>query len=218
MQDFTSEDDLKSFDQWLSYQRVDTATTDANRLAEWRHTFEEMAALSSSTPKVGLMKLKKPGEYLYAVALREDGNLWLTLWVKRSNKGEFFVMIPRGDKEWNVHVSYHLDGQLHMKSYGQKTVERKLQPLNGIFRGTADLGAYGGHGPKGVGAICDQAAFNGVVEVKPGVLGPSQGCVAVELLEPGRDPTAVFPFGEINKRTVFKDFMPWLAITIWAHH
>src|SRR4051812_928166 len=49
--------------------------------------------------------------------------------------------------------------------------------LTGTFRGSEHLGAYCGHGPKGVGAICDPSAFNGVVEVSPGVLGPRDGQV-----------------------------------------
>jgi hypothetical protein len=56
------------------------------------------------------------------VAVREDSDLWLTLWVRRSPKGEFFVMVPRGDRGWNPHTSYHLDGTLHMKSFGHKFV------------------------------------------------------------------------------------------------
>jgi hypothetical protein len=63
-------------------------------------------------PKVGLMKLKlmASGEYRYAVAVRdEDANLWLTLWVSRSQKGEFFIFIPRGDRDWDPHTSYHID-------------------------------------------------------------------------------------------------------------
>jgi len=214
---FISEDDLKSFDKWLEYQGVDAAGIDTNRLEEWHRIFEEMAALTSAAPKVGLVKLKQlPGEYRYAVASRENGNLWLTLWVRRSRKGEFFVMVPRGDRAWNVHTSYHLDGQLHMKSYGQKTVEKKVQPLTGTFQGTVDLGTYGGHAPKGVGAVCDPSAFNGVVEVEPGILGPRQGSVAVELVEPGREPTVALSFNEIVRRQVFADFVSSVAITIWA--
>jgi len=59
------------------------------------------------------MKLRQvPGEHRYAVAVNNGGNLWLTLWVRRSKKGEFFVMVPRGDKDWNPHTSYHLDGTI----------------------------------------------------------------------------------------------------------
>ena len=45
-------------------------------------------------------------------------------------QGEFFVMLPRGGREWDrrdwdPHTSYHLDGTLHMKSYGNRVVKRK---------------------------------------------------------------------------------------------
>src|SRR2546427_12928631 len=96
-------------------------------------------------------------------------------WVRRSRKGEFFVMVPRGDRDWDVHTSYHLDGTLHMKSHDRKVLSFQRQPLTGIFRGTEHLGADGGFGPKSVGAICDPSAFSGIVEVAPGVLGPRDG-------------------------------------------
>ena len=56
---------------------------------------------------------------------------------------------------------------IHMKSSGHKSLSKKLQPLAGTFRGTEHLGAYAGHGPKSVGAICSAD----VVEVAPGILG-----------------------------------------------
>jgi hypothetical protein len=31
------------------------------------------------------------------MAVREGSDLWLTLWVRRSWRGEFFVMVPRGN-------------------------------------------------------------------------------------------------------------------------
>jgi hypothetical protein len=85
-------------------------------------------------------------------------------------------------------VSYHLDGTLHIKSYGQKTLSKKLQPPTGNCRGTENLSVFAGYGPKGVGAICDPAAFAGVVEVGPGILGPKDGVVSIDLVEPGCKP------------------------------
>jgi hypothetical protein len=41
-----------------------------------------------------VMKLRPvPGEHRYAVAVEEGSDLWLTLWVKRSPDGEFFVVL-----------------------------------------------------------------------------------------------------------------------------
>ena len=160
------------------------------------------------------MKLRalKPGEHRYAVAVRDSG-FWLTLWVRRSPKGEFFVMVPRADRGWDPHTSYHVDGTFHAKSHGRKFGQpQKRQSLTGTFRGTEHLGAYAGHGPKTVGAICDPAAFSGVVEVPIGILGPRDGCVLVDLVEPGCEPIS-WPLSEAVRRT-FKDTSPWLVIRV----
>lgn len=169
---------------------------------------------SRAAPKVGLMKLRAiSGEHRYAVAVREGSDLWLALWVRRSRKGEFFMMVPRGDRDWNPHTSYHLDGTLHMKSHDHAVLPTKHQPLTGTFRGTEHLGVSYGHGPKSVGAICDPTAFAGVVEVTPGVLGPRDGWVAVDLVEPGCEPSSL-PWAQIVKREVFRDVVPWVVITV----
>ncbi len=214
MPESIGEDDLKTFEGWLRYQAVDAATTAPEELARWRAIFEEARQRGAAQPKVGLMKLQPvPGELRYAVAVREGSDLWLTLWVRRSRKGEFFVMMPRGDGNWDPHTSYHLDGTLHMKSHDRKGLTKKCQPLTGPFRGSESVGGYSGHAPKTVGAICDPAAFAGVVEVAPGVLGPRHGAVAVDLVEPGQDPPG-FPWTQIVTRQVFRDIIPWVVITV----
>ena len=215
MQEFISEDDLKRFEGWLRYQGVDAATSAPEELEMWQSLFDEARKRSSAKPKVGLVKLQPvPGEHLYAVAVREGSDLWLALWVRRSLKPQFFIMLPRVDQGWNVHTSYHLDGTLHMKSHGRQVLPpTKRQPLTGTFRGTEHLGAFFGYGPKSVGAICDPAAFSRVVEVAPGVLGPRDGGVTVDLVEPGCDPAA-FPWTNIARREVISDIPPWVVITI----
>lgn len=214
MREFISEDDLKTFEGWLRYQAIDVATTAPEELVEWRRLFDDATARSATRPRVGLMKLQQvPGEHRYAVAVREDSGLWLTLWVRRSRKGEFFVMLPRGDQDWDPHTSYHLDGTLHMKSYDHKLLSQKHQPLTGVFRGSEHLGVYWGHGPKSVGAICDPTAFSGVVEIAAGVLGPSHGGITVDLVEPGQEPIA-FPWTQIVTRQVFSDILPRVVITV----
>ncbi len=91
MQEFISEDDLKTFEGWLRYQAVDAATATPDELAMWRGLFDELSKRSLATPKVGLMKLRSvPGEHRYAVAVREGSDLWVTLWVRRSRKGRIF--------------------------------------------------------------------------------------------------------------------------------
>ncbi len=219
MNEFISEDDLKTFDGWLRYQGVDASMMTGEQLASWEGIFEDASKRRAANPKVGLMKLQPvPGEFKYAVAIREGADLWLVLWVRRSVKGEFFVMRPMGDREWNPHTSYHLDGTRHMKSHGRKSLPpQKFQPLTGLFRGTVDLGIESGHAPKGVGAICDPAAFSGVVEVPSGVLGPRHGAVGVFLVEPGHEPPDYTWGYEVVIQTVFRDVSPHVVITVLRH-
>jgi hypothetical protein len=212
---FTSEDDLDTFEGWLRYQ-FGAATMTPDDLCMWRDHFESMRQRSLATPKVGRMKFSPTvaGEHRYAVAVRDGSDLWLTLWVRRSPRPDFYILIPRSDPKWNPHTSYHLDGTLHMKTFGGKALlPRKRQPLTGPFRGTEHLGVYKGHGLKGVGAICDPTDFSGVMEVAPGVLGPRDGGVLVDLVEPGREPAA-YEFGDVVQQQIFQDALPWVAIRV----
>ena len=81
-----------------------------------------------------------------------------------------------------------------------------------VFRGTESLGAIAGYGPKSVGAICDLTAFSGVVEIASGVLGPRDGQITVDLVEPDCQ-SAAFRWTKIARR-VFRDIPSWVVITI----
>ena len=212
--DFISEDDLKSFEGWMKYQAVDTGSLGVEELESWRCLFEQIRQEAADTPKVGLMQLKpRSDEYRYAVAVEDESGLWLTLWIRRSPKGEFFVLLPRGDSKADHHTSYHRSGHIHTKSHGRKFTVVKRQPLTGEFHGIVGLGTYYGHGPKGVGAVCDPAAFAGVVRVPSGILGPVHGGVEIYLVEPGYEiPDSPWP--NVVAREVFQDFTPHLVITV----
>jgi hypothetical protein len=222
MDDFIIEDDLRTFEGWAKYQGFDPTTSTPEELEIWRGLFDEATRLRQSSPKVGLMKLQPvPGEQKYAVALRDGSELWLTMWVRCSRKGEIFIMYPRGDRDWDSHTSYHLDGTLHLKSFGFKGLSQKRQPLTAAFRGSEHLGLYKGHG-KGSGAVCDPNAFDGVVTVEPRILGPRNGSVGFDLVEPGyelewsRDDMGQrFYFSGIHQREIFpRNGRPSVVITI----
>ena len=220
MQDFISEDDLKTFEGWLRYQGFDAAKLTPEDLASWRAAFDETQELKAAAgPRVAVMKLRPlmPGEYRYAVAVREGAGLWLTLWVRRSPTSGVYVIRPSRDPESDLHTSYHVNGKRHMKSHGAKVFDsEQRQQLNGAFRGSEELGAYFGHAPKSVGAICDPAAFTGVVEVPPGVLGPLDGGVSLALVEPGYDRKEV-TITRVVSQQVFRHDVPWLVITVGSN-
>src|SRR5262245_4763111 len=133
--------------------------------------------------KLGPMR---PGEHRYAVVIREDAALRLTLWIRHSERNEFFVMWPRGKGRWNPHASYHRHGRVHMKSRDRKVLPVQMrQPLTPGFRGSEHLGSYAGHAPKTLGILCDPAEFTDVLEIPPGTLAPTRGTITVDLVEPG---------------------------------
>jgi hypothetical protein len=74
------------------------------------------------------------------------------------------------------------------------------------------MGIFEGHGPKTVGAICNPANFSDVIEVPPGVLGPRDGFVAVDLIEPGCKPLELF--NPVSHTRVFKESTPWIVVRV----
>lgn len=211
---FIDEDELRTFEGWMRYQAWDSSTLCAEERAQKRREFEETMTKAAAVPKVGAMKLRpmSPGEFRYAVAIRKNGCLWLTHWVRRSPKPEYFFLLPMGEPGFNPHNSYHLKGQLHSKSYDQVIGKLQLAPLTEPFRGPVNLGVFVG-GSTFSGATCDPSLFTAVVEVPSGVLGPAQGAVAVDLVEPRQEPLDCGR--EIALRTVFRDFVPWIVVTIY---
>jgi len=100
MNDFISDDDLLTFEGYLKHQAVDVATVTPEELKMWRSIFDEGIRRREAGSKVGSMKLQRvPGEEKYAVAIQKGSNLWLTLWVRCSRKGEVFIMYPRGNSD-----------------------------------------------------------------------------------------------------------------------
>jgi hypothetical protein len=201
-------------------------TREAERRAGGRETAATeglCAAASKRSREPPLVKLSppKPGEQRYAVAIQDGSDLWLTLWV-RCWPDRIFVMLPRSDPDWDVHVSYHYDGGLHTKTllpsrgYHDRPISRaNRQPLTAVFKGIEHLANLKGHG-KGTGEVCDPKSFDGVVYAEPGVLdrpGPHQGSVAVDLVEPGYKPKPE-PGGP--KRHLFpRGARPSVVITIY---
>lgn len=208
----TSSSADQAFREWLTdSQAIDPATLGQDELQQWRSLFDELSA--NPTPKVGLLKLDRGSGHLYGVAIEEGGKLWLTLWVKRSPKGDIYVMLPRSDKTWDPHTSYHRDGRLHSKSFGHKfSVVQKQPPLAGVFKGTEIVGGFAGHAGEALGAVCDSAAFTGIVTVASGILTGRAGVVHVDLVEPGKEPHQ--QFGEVAVRKCFTEMQPHLVITI----
>jgi len=194
---------------------LDAESLSPEELELLKGDFDRLNVVRAIGPKVGRMKLRLvAGEHRYAIAERDGANLWLALWVRRSRKGEYFTLVPSTDPIWDVHTSYHLDGQFHLKSDGRKgIISRQLQPLSSAFRGTEHMGIDNLQSPASMGAICDPGSFSGVIELPRGLLKPRGTAAAVDLVEPGHSPM-VQDWKEIYQQQVFRDVVPWVVITV----
>jgi hypothetical protein len=214
--DFT-EEELNTFEGWARYQMFDIGNASASELEVLLSAFEDARARAARRP-MGRMKLRvlRQGEFRYAVGVREGESLWLVLWIHRTPlpKPGVYVNHLTGERGRHPHTSYHSDGTLWMKSHDRVMAKSyKRQPLTGAFRGVEHMGTSAGFAPRGVGAVCDPLDFSGVVEVPAGVLGPVAGSIAVDLVEPGREPTPI-PWTRIVAQKVFTEADPWIAVRV----
>lgn len=150
----------------------------------------------------------------YAIAIEDDAGRGLTFWIKRSAKGEIFLLHPR-EPDFNPHTSDHLDGACHSKSYGVAVCARKRQPLGPNFKGTEHLGMFAGHGagPR----IEDPESCDHILIAPPGSLTGRSGSVFVDLVEPGQQPESHHLEGRnVVARVVHEDDAPCIVVPIAA--
>jgi hypothetical protein len=206
-----------TFEGFLKQQQLDTTPLPDDVENLLRRDYESRrAAVMAHDVRYMSSKPCPAGQYRYAVAIEDGATLWLTLWVKRNSKGEYFMMYPRGPGDCNPHASYHRDGTYHQKSHNLKSLVQKRQPLD-QFRGAEHLGTFGGHGAGS--AICDPVAFTSVLRVPDGILEGLRGCVLVDFVEPGAAPAAHHrnvPGLRIVKEETYRDCSPWVVIAIAA--
>jgi hypothetical protein len=213
--DYISEDELNTYEGWLKYQAIDLSALNGDEAADVRGMFDEAVKRRETARKVGRMKLKRLGDSLYAVAIRDGSDLWLALWVKRSRIGEFFIFHPTADGDWNPHTSLHTDGMFHLKSHGRATLPPQQKQPPTAIKGTEHLGGYMGCAPKEIGAVCDAQDFTGVFEAPAGILGPRNGQVTVDLIEPGSSAQPLSHPAEEVARHLFTDAAPHVLIRIF---
>jgi len=122
------------------------------------------------------------------------------------------ILAARGEDE--AHSSYHRDGTYHQKPYDRAHGVQKRQPLCKEFKGVEHLGLFSGHGagprPK------DASRFDDVLIVEPGILEGTEGCVVVDLVEPGHRPAQHHrePLDIFAKRRYDDDDVPWIIVAV----
>src|SRR2546421_5713073 len=74
VQEFISEDDLKTFEGWLRYQGIDAATSAPEELEKWRGHFYDARGAALARPHAGARKSPpRPREKRDCMAAPEGG-------------------------------------------------------------------------------------------------------------------------------------------------
>jgi hypothetical protein len=203
-----------TFEAWLKSQQIDLSGQPGETIASLRRAFEKIL-LDVAVARQSVM-FSEPcpvGEHRYAIALEDGSDLRLVLIVRRSAKGEYFIVYPR-DRESDPHASYHLKGDYHQKSYGRKFGKgAKRHPLGPGFKGREHLGSFGGLSP--VAPICNPSNFTDVIIIPEGVVDGRRGSVMIDLVEPGIDPDPLHRQGKrIFREDIFCNGTPHIAVAI----
>lgn len=209
--------DLDTFEDWLKHQGFVVEGTPEDLVTRWRADFESGKVRRMAARSAVFFNQPCPaGEYRYAVAIEDGADLRLALVVRRSRKGEYFVLMPR-DGDWDPHASYHLDGRYHQKSYNQVLMPKTRQRLD-QFKGTEHLGVFMGFGT-GAAPICNPANFTSVLEVPPGILDSMNGCVLIDLVDADTPPNPIHrqsPGQRITHEETYRDSSPAVVIAAAA--
>ena len=206
-----------TFDEWLKRQQLpDAGSIPPDQLALLRASYEASAASAAKVTRWTPRVRSSPEDDLYAVAVRDDADLWLLTWVRRSKKNEFFMMLPRPDHSIDAHASLHADGLFHLKGSGFTDWEKQRQKPDANFKGHVQLtmtpiSLRGAHGVK---AMCEPTQFNDVFELTPSGLAVDECAVAVDLVERG-GAALEKPWSRIVQQRRHTGHIPEVLITIW---
>lgn len=201
----------------MAYQGIETTTLGEEKLKAWRRDYDASCEAQRQREIWAPRVRGNAKELLYAVVVRDVSDLWLALWVKRSAKAEYFVMLPRNNRPpWDPHASYHSDGRLHQKSHDQKIDVSQRQIPGPGFKGTENmlttrLDLEDVHSVK---ALCDPGLFTGVLEIPGEVLRQRDHTVAIDLTDANGAALAQ-PWSQIVIQRRFSEALPEVLLTVW---
>lgn len=205
------------FAEWLAYQGVDVDSLGQEQLAQWRALYAEACTgcVSPWTRSPG----RKGTAALYAIAVRDTTNVWLFAWTKKSRKGDYYVFVPRTDRKWDPHASFHRDGRVHQKSHDRRIppIRHEMKP-DDSFRGAVSLGLYviDARSVAAVGAVCEPGLFDDVLAIPSSVVTGGRGrhLVAIEVVHAG-GPSIAQPASRVLLERRFVGTVPEFLVTVW---
>jgi hypothetical protein len=169
----------------------------------------------------------------YAVGIRDEhGDLWLHKWIRRTQRGDIFVLWPfaRSEATGLVHATYHADGRLHIKTDNQN--KPTSMPLPPQYKQKLDANFKNCQGivmtpislneTRSWGEICDPLEYDSIFEVPYSTITPENALgdfqLDVTVVEPGRVDLVKASFqGPLQTMVTFKEFNdrePWLVTSV----
>lgn len=161
-------------------------------------------------------------ERMFAVAVRDEGDLFLWIRIRRAKLGDIYYAFPIGRSErdwqqWNPHGSHHKDGRRHHKSFDKKIFPAQRQKPDSDFKGSETLitRPIATHEPRTFGVICDPAKFSEVMEMPSSILSSKkyETYISIDLAEP-HSPPILTALGEVVAQRAFSDAAPWIWVTV----
>ncbi len=159
--------------------------------------------------------------YFYAVAIRDGEKLYLPFWVRRADRGDIYGFIPRetpiGElrrNHWSPHVSYHVDGQLHHKSFNHKSGLRRCQKLDANFQGEENLVVTDmtATGARAVNITFSTDRFTDVIELPITAVEQEPLFIALDVVEKGH---SIPHAGEWITESRYSEPTPEIILSIW---
>jgi hypothetical protein len=207
---------MRTFEEWMDYQAVDVTSLGEDELKAWRSDYDASCEAQRQrkiwTPRVRA----NVQDLLYAAAVRDASDLWLALWVKRTPKGDYFVMFPSDKPDWDPHASYHRDGRFHHKSHDRKMIASQRQVPGPGFKGTEQMltTPLDLESVQSGKTVCDPSQFTGVLEIPGEILHQGGHTVAVDLTE-ANGIALPQPRSQIVIQRRFFDAVPEVLLTTW---
>lgn len=159
---------------------------------------------------------------MYAlVIVRDGGDRRLFGRVRRSSKGDVYVIWSEDEspnnlgKGSNPHASYHADGRLHSKSYNRPAIIKRLQVPGRDFRGTQPIEATNADRATSPTLPVMTGHFDDVFELPlESLTGKPNQVIAVDVVEPGREPIQLTGKDDVLAEKVFRDEPPWIVVRL----
>src|SRR5262245_59348177 len=152
---------------------------------------------------------------MFGLAVRDSTDLRLIARIRRSKSGIYYLM-PRNERGWDPHASYHADGTRHVRMHGEKSFVTSHQPLGDSFKGVVPF-FWESIQPGEIRYTrpFDRSRFTDVFEIGATAFSPTEvRVIAVDLSEPGGS-ALLGPSTDVIAQHVFRDAIPWILVTVW---